>query len=183
MNKKKILALAVSFFSLYASQSLAQKVQILDLKIFYDAQFLVLSTKANLNLNESIVEALDSNILIPFRIEIKLTKNGFFGFRRKTQLKSFNFTLAKYALGNQYVVADQQSRTTISFSTLEKAKQHLENRQRLVITEKKSLIIQKPTEVAIRWRLVRSGLPIPMLLPTLFSSQWKLDSGWTFYQI
>ncbi len=183
MNKNKILALAVSFFSLYASQSLAQKVQILDLKIFYDAQFLVLSTKANLNLNESIVEALDSNILIPFRIEIKLTKNGFFGFRRKTQLKSFNFTLAKYALGNQYVVADQQSRTTISFSTLEKAKQHLENRQRLVITDKKSLMIQKPTEVAIRWRLMRSGLPIPMLLPTLFSSQWKLDSGWTFYQI
>ena len=183
MNKKKILALAISFFSLYASQSLAQKVQILDLRIFYDAQFLVLSTKANLNLNESIVEALDSNILIPFRIEIKLTKNGFFGFRRKTQLKSFNFTLAKYALGNQYVVTDQQSRTTISFSTLEKAKQHLENRQRLVITEKKSLIIQKPTEVAIRWRLMRSGLPIPMLLPTLFSSQWKLDSGWTFYQI
>ena len=183
MYKKKVLALTVSFFSLYASQSLAEKVQILDLKLFYDAQLLVVSTKANLSLNESIVEALDSNILIPFRIEVKLTRNGFFGFRRKTQLKSFNFTLAKYALGDQYVVTDQQTRTTISFSTLEKAKQHLENRQRLVITEKNSLVIQKPTEIAIRWRLMRSGLPIPMLLPTLFSSQWKLDSGWTFYQI
>ena len=183
MNKKKILALTVLFFSLYASQSLAEKVQILNLKIFYDAQFLVMSTKANLNLNENIVEALDSNILIPFRIEVKLTRNGFFRFKRKIQLKTFNFTLAKYALGDQYVVTDQQSGTTISFPTLEKAKQHLENRQRLIIAEKKSLVIQKPTEVAIRWRLMRSGLPIPMLLPTLFSSQWNLDSGWNFYRI
>ena len=183
MNKKKILAFAVLFFSLYASQSLAKKVRILDLKIFYDDQFLVASTKANINLNESIVEALDSNILIPFRIEVKLTRNRFLLFKRKTELKSFNFTLAKYALGDQYLVTDQQARTTVSFPTLEKAKQHLENRQRLIITEKKSVAIQKPTEAAIRWRLIRSDLPIPMLLPTLFSSKWNLDSGWNFYRI
>ena len=183
MNRKKILPLTVLFFSLYASQSLAENVRILNLKIFYDAQFLVMSTKADLNLNESIVGALDSNILIPFRIEVKLTRNGFFRFKRKIQLKTFNFTLAKYALGDQYVVTDQQNGTTISFPTLEKAKQHLENRQRLIIAEKKSLVTQKPTEVAIRWRLMRSDLPIPMLLPTLFSSQWNLDSGWNFYRI
>ena len=95
MNRKKILALTVLFFSLYASQSLADKVRILNLKIFYDAQFLVMSTKANLNLNESIVEALDSNILIPFRIEVKLTGNGFFHFKRKIQLKKPLTTLLR----------------------------------------------------------------------------------------
>lgn len=183
MDRKKILALAVLFFSLYANQSIAKQVRILDLKIFYDEQFLVVSTKANLNLNEEIVEALDSNILIPFRIEVKLTRNRFFLFRGKTQLKSFNFTLAKYALGDQYVVTDQQTRSTISFPTLEKAKRHLENRHRLIVIEKKYLRFQKPTEVAIRWRLMRSDLPIPMLLPTLFSSKWNLDSGWNFYRI
>ena len=183
MKTKKTLVLAVLFFSLYAGQSLAKHVRILDLKIFYNDQFLVVSTKANLNLNESIVEALDSNILIPFRIEVKLIRDRFLLFKQEMELKTFNFTLAKYALGDQYVVTDQQNRTTISFPTLDKAKQHLENRQRLIITEKESVANHKPTEIAIRWRLMRSDLPIPMLLPTLFSSKWNLDSGWNFYRI
>ena len=98
-------------------------------------------------------------------------------------LKKFNFTLAKYALGDQYTVTDQHSGATISFPTLKKAKQYIENRQRLIIWIKQSVVVQKPTEVAIRWRLMRSDLPIPMLLTTLFSSEWNLDSGWNFYRI
>ena len=75
MNKKNIFILTVLFFSLYSSQSVAKHVRILDLKIFNDDQFLMVSTKANLNLNKSIVDALDSNISIPFRIEVRLTKS------------------------------------------------------------------------------------------------------------
>ena len=123
MNKKNIFILTVLFFSLYSSQSVAKHVRILDLKIFNDDQFLMISTKANLNLNKSIVDALDSNISIPFRIEVKLRRNRFFLFKQEMTLKKFNITLAKYALGDQYTVTDQHSGTTISFPSLKKAKQ------------------------------------------------------------
>ncbi len=183
MNKNKVFTLTILFFSLYSSQSLAKQIRILDFKIFYDEKFLVINTKASLDLNESIVEALNSNILIPFRIEVKLIKNRFFLFKKEMQSKNFDFILAKYALGDQYIVLNKQTGTTISFPTLDKAKEHFENRQRLIISEKQSVVNQKPTEIAVRWRLLKNDLPIPMLLPTLFSTKWNLDSGWNFYRI
>ena len=183
MNKKKIFTYIILFFLFYSNQLFAEKINILDANFFFDEKYLLMDTKAHFVLHEDIIKALDGNISIPFSLEVKLSKERFFFLKVKTHYKSFRFSLAKYALGDQYIVTDKQNGIKVSFPTLDRAQKHLENRQADIIAEKKSIEIGKPHEIAVRWRLIKSELPIPMLLPVLFTSEWNLNSGWKSFQI
>ncbi|MEC9248921.1 MAG: DUF4390 domain-containing protein, partial [Pseudomonadota bacterium] len=81
-------------------------------------------------------------------------------------------------LGERYVITEKKHNLQRSFLTLDKALEYLGNRQRIRLSNERRSLSQDVTNLAVRWKLVKSELPTPMALAALLSSDWTLNSRW-----
>ena len=158
--------------------SLSGSIAVTEAIVFSENGYLILNSKAKLKLTDAVIEALDSNISITFDFEVVLRKKSIGGWKRRLFSETFRFDLYKYTLGERYVITQKKNNIQVSFLTLDKALEYLGNRQQIRLLADRKPSSQDVTDIAVRWKLVKSELPIPMALTALLSPDWTLSSRW-----
>jgi hypothetical protein len=175
----------VSITSLMASLTTkvqaSDEIMIMRVSDYQQDQKLLLDSESRFKLPEAIVTAINHEIPLTFKTEIRLLeKNQRLGFDYDRTRVSIEYQTHLYVEGvnQRYFLYNSRNLKTQSFTTLESALLTLGTLQSFPIINLAELHPKQHYTLKMRISLDHWQLPAPLLMESLFKSHWQLDSGW-----
>lgn len=166
-----------------SKQPVVPEANIVILKVvdYRDSQHLKIDSNSRITLSERVLNAIDHEVLINFKIQLQLTEaNRIMGvpYQRTRKDLEYHVQLFAYGVNRQYMLYNSRNSQMQTFRQLEPALETLSTLKGFEIAELSELHPKQKYTLRMRISLDRWKLPAPLLLEALFSQDWKLDSGW-----
>lgn len=164
-----------------AETKVENSIVILKVIDYRDNQNLKIDSNSRIHLNTSLLEAIEHEILLNFKIQMQLTEtNKVLGIAYQRTRKSIDYhvRLFRSSLNQQFQLYNSRNGQTQSFRQLEEALETLSTIKAFEIAELSELHPRQNYTLRLRISLDRWKLPAPLVLQALFSSDWTLDSDW-----
>lgn len=137
---------------------------------------------ATIQMSKAQVDVLENGIPLTFSYMLTVEeKVGLTWAEGDNKPKLYNFKVAYNALTQQYVVSTLRGKKYENFPTLSLALAY--------IAEPKNLKVEIVDREAngiyrggVRLRLDINELPTPLRIPAYLSKEWRLDSGWKYWE-
>ncbi len=175
----------LSIISLMASlTTVAQasnEIMIMHVSDYQQDQMLLLDSESRFKLPAAVITAINHEIPLTFKTEIRLIeKNQRLGIDYDRTRVSIEYQTRLYIEGvnQRYFLYNSRNLKTQSFITLESALLTLGTLQSFPIIKLSELHPKKHYTLEMRISLDHWQLPAPLLMESLFKSQWQLSSGW-----
>lgn len=160
-----------------------QTNQILVLKVvdYRDQEFLKIDSNSRMRLSEAILEAINHQVTLNFKIHMQLTEsNRLFGipYQRVRKDIEYHVQLYPYGVNRNFVLYNTRNGMKQSFRDLDAALETLSTIKDFPIAELSELHPRQNYTLKIRIHIDPWKLPAPLLLEALFTDKWDLDSKW-----
>ena len=130
-------------------------------------------------LSEPVAEALKNGIPMPFELEVQVKSLRRWTWNRTVTSIRHSRVLKYHALSKQYLLEDLDHASVRAFPDLDSALMSQGRIHFLRIADTSSLSRGSKYVVQLRSRLLTYRLPLPLRLESYFSSEWRLESGWS----
>ncbi|MGC9387008.1 MAG: DUF4390 domain-containing protein [Hydrogenovibrio sp.] len=175
-------------FSSFASGIFAQTpgIQILFLNDYQQDQQLVVDASVKFEFSEAVLKAIHHEITLTFTTELTLNEvHRVFGLPLERNRASLRYqTQLQYdGFNRQYVITNQRNQNIRRFSNLTDAMKTLGTLSNFPVADLSDLHPNTLYSLQMRISLDRWQLPTPLIIDTLWSPAWQLDSGWYPTQI
>lgn len=157
------------------------KVTVYYLNDYQEDQQLKIDAQIGFQLTEQIEQALQNEITLTFITELELNEQyDLFGFNATRNRVNIRYeTLLRYFSYNKtYLLINQRNKKVQSFSNLKDALRTMGTLDNFKVTDLANLHPTTLYKVQLRMRFNSWALPTPLIINTLFSHGWHLDSGW-----
>jgi hypothetical protein len=129
-----------------------------------------------LTLKPRLEEALERGLPLYFVIDFELTQPRWYWFDDRTVSTSLTYRLAYYALTREYRLSS--GTLQVGFPTLAEALNVMTRVHDWRVMDKNVIRSGETYIAAVRMRFDSSQLPKPILLTTLTSREWSMESDW-----
>lgn len=161
-------------------------IQILYLNDYQEDQQLVVDASAKFHFPPKVLSAIHHEIPLTFTTEIELneirTLLGIPFSRNRTQIV-YRTELQYIGYNRTYVIANKRNQKVQSFDSLKEAMKTLGTLSNFRIADLADLHPDTLYAVKMRISLDQWQLPTPLIIDTLWSSDWQLDSDWRSIEI
>jgi len=130
----------------------------------------------DLTLKPRLDEALDRGLPLYFVIDFELTQPRWYWFDDRTVSTSLTYRLTYYALTREYRLSS--GTLQVGFPTLAEALNVMTRVHDWRVMDKSVIRPGETYIAAVRMRFDSSQLPKPILLTTLTSREWTMESDW-----
>lgn len=187
LNNRFINAVFVSFIAIISITShistaqASDEIQIISASDYQQDQKLFLNSQSIFNLPEAVISAINHEIPLTFKTEIRLSENSQrFGFNYKRTRVAIEYQTRLYVEGvnRRYFLYNSRNLKEQSFASLESALLTLGTLQSFPVIKLSELHPKQLYTLKIRISLDRWQLPAPLLIESLFKEHWQLDSDW-----
>lgn len=141
------------------------------------------TARVDFGLSDEALEALNSGVVLPIQIQIKLTKKRRFWLDNVVATLQQDFHLSYQPLSERYVVKNVNSGEQDSFATLFSALNTMGRVVDLPIIDESLLDPDANYEIAFRAVLDQSTLPGPLRLLAFWGSGFRLESDWYVWKL
>ncbi len=176
-----VVTLTSLMASLTTVAQASDEIMIMRVSDYQQDQKLLLDSESRFKLPETIITAINHEIPLTFKTEIRLIeKNRRLGFDYDRTRMSIEYQTRLYVEGvnQRYFLYNSRNLKTQSFTTLNSALLTLGTLQNFPIIKLSELHPKQHYTLKMRISLDYWQLPAPLLLESLFKSQWQLNSGW-----
>jgi hypothetical protein len=159
----------------------SDEIMIIRVSDYQQDQKLLLDSESRFKLPEAIITAINHEIPLTFKTEIRLNENNQrLGFDYDRTRVSIEYETRLYVEGvnQRYFLYNSRNLKTQSFTTLESALLTLGTLQSFPIINLSELHPKQHYTLKMRISLDHWQLPAPLLMESLFKSHWQLSSGW-----
>ena len=159
----------------------SDEIMIIRVSDYQQDQKLLFDSESRFNLPEAIVSAINHEIPLTFKTEIRLSeKNQRLGVNYERTRVSIEYKTRLYVEGvnRRYFLYNSRNLKTQSFTSLESALLTLGTLQSFPIIPLSELHPKQHYTLKMRISLDHWQLPAPLLIEALFKDQWQLNSGW-----
>ncbi|MGM0540909.1 MAG: DUF4390 domain-containing protein [Pseudomonadota bacterium] len=159
----------------------SDEIKIISASHYLQDQKLFLDSQSLFNLPEAIVNAINHEIPLTFKTEIRLSeKTRRLGFEYERTRVAIEYQTRLYVEGvnQRYFLYNTRNLKEQSFTTLESALLTLGTLQSFPVINLSELHPKQHYTLKIRISLDHWQLPAPLLIESLFKEHWQLDSGW-----
>ncbi len=139
---------------------------------------LVMSARAEYQLNDDVLEALDSGVPVFFVLSIEVERERKWWWNSTIAKLEQRYMLLFHALSEKYVVHNLNSGAQENFSTLGAALESLGKVDKLPLIDENLLRAGKRYWVRLRTSLDIEALPAPIRPLAYLSPSWRLESEW-----
>lgn len=179
-------ALIVGFWLLAGGSALAAEIEISSAQLTAVEDGYAISADFSFELSARLEEAVAKGVVLPFLVELEISRPRWYWFDEKLQYRQMNIRLSYHALTRQYRVSTGGLHQ--SFSSLSEALRVLSRlRNWLVIdrnlAEKLGLKAGEPYQATLRMKLDISQLPKPFQIVAVGSRDWILSSEWKTWSL
>ncbi|GKT12815.1 MAG: hypothetical protein ISEC1_P1796 [Thiomicrorhabdus sp.] len=158
-----------------------QSITIQNLYSLQQEKYLVLDSNISFNLPESVVSAIEHEIQISFKTEIKLTeKISILGlsFTRVRKTVEYHTKITTQGVNQHFVLYNTRNLKRQTFPTLVSALQTLGTLRAFPFIELSELHPEQRYHIKMQVSLDHWQLPAPLVIDSLFDDNWQLNSGW-----
>jgi hypothetical protein len=144
---------------------------------------LVLDCETDVDLPDSIREALEKGVGIEFVMEIRLRDKIKYWPNPEIGDLKYVFQVKYHALSKQYIVTSNRGKLRAAYPDLYSAfrgKSHIAP-LRLILSE--PLAPDKTYYLEAVFRMRTETLPLPLRMKSYFYKEWRPSSGWTTWPI
>lgn len=196
IRKVSIFILVTLFLSIVIAQEdspekeLAQPEQMLSVtpaihinKVldYHNDKHLLIDSESSFALPENIIQAIDHEIPLSFKIEIELLeKSKMLGYEYNRQRSHIQFHNQIYSSGvnHLYALFNTRNFKVRTFTNLDEALQTLATLKGFPVASLSELHPGQSYTLRIRINLDYWKLPAPLILEALLTDKWLLDSQW-----
>lgn len=170
--------LQVIFLLLWLCPLIAYAVEVKHAEMALVGQAFVLSADLDYQLNGKAKAALQSGVPLYWDIKIKVEQQREYLWDKTIAEKTIRFRVQYNALLNVYRVRNENSGNSYSFSTLAAALNLMSTLRNYSIMAVDAIQPDKNYMAAIKIKLDRDALPLPLRPVAYTDSQWYLFSDW-----
>jgi len=171
-----ILTLSVSNHALAIKPIVIKKV--VD---FQGDKNLIISSESTFNLPPNIIEAINHEIPLNFKIEIELLEDGtwlWLDYERTRQSIEFHTEVRAFGVNRTYTLYNSRNNKTRSFQSINEALQTLSTLEDFPVISLSELHPKQRYTLRMRIKLDHWKLSPPLIFEAVFSDDWNIDSGW-----
>lgn len=174
-------ALLALCLSLTCLPLMAQPVQLVQMADYHHDQQLFLDVRAQIELPDKLVEAVQHEIPLHFITQIELTRRDqiliFPYTRTQTQIR-YTTELSYSLFYRRYTLHNMRNGNIEHFNSLEQAMTTLGRLNGFHIAELSQLHPGANYTIRLRFRLAYWQLPAPMVTQAFLDQDWRLTSPW-----
>lgn len=157
------------------------QINVLYLNDYQDDQQLKIDAQISINLSDKIKAALVNEVPLFFVTEIELNEQydflGFDAIRNRVSIR-YETQLRYFSYNRSYVLINQRNQKVQNFSNLKEALRTVGTLDNFKITDLANLHPTTLYKMQLRIRFDPWALPTPMIIDTLFTKGWNLESPW-----
>lgn len=173
-----MLLLTLSIFN----QALAVKPIVIKKVVdFQGDKNLIISSVSTFNLSPNVIEAINHEIPLNFKIQIELLENGswlWFDYQRTRQSIEFHTEVRAFGVNRTYTLYNSRNNKTRSFQSIDEALQTLSTLEAFPVISLSELHPKQRYTLRMRIKLDHWKLSPPLIFEAVFSDDWNIDSGW-----
>lgn len=142
---------------------------------------LLIDSESSFQLPENIIQAIDHEVPLSFKIEIELLeKSKIMGYEYDRQRRHILFHNQLYSSGvnRLYALFNTRNKKVQTFTQLDEALRTLATLNEFPVASLSELHPGQRYTLRMRINLDLWKLPAPLLLEALFTNKWILDSQW-----
>ncbi len=134
---------------------------------------LLLTPQFKLPVSQKVIEAINNGIVITFVIQTRLINQVDWWFDETVANKNLTFQVRYFSLSGQYQLHNTQTKLKQSFVSLEQLLLTLSTKSQFSFKQ-----FADANQFSTRIFLDKQALPSTMQLPTVFDSDWNINSDW-----
>lgn len=178
---KTVILLSLTLGSLSTNSLASDDIMIVRVSDYQQDHQLLLDSESHFHLSEELISALHHEVPLNFKTEIRLveeTKWLGFTFKRTRQSIEYHTQLNAYGFNQRYVLYNNRNRKVQTFQTLESALQTLGTLQAFPVIPLSELHPDQSYRLKMKISLDPWKLPAPLVIESLYNSEWRLSSDW-----
>lgn len=138
----------------------------------------LLSSDLDYQLSPRAVKALQSGVPLFWDIKVVVSRYRSYLWNKEVANRDLRFRIQYNALLNLYQVRNENSGNTYSFSTLGAALSLMSTLRNIYVVDVDALADDENYYAAVKVKLDRDALPLPLRPAAYTNSQWYLASDW-----
>lgn len=172
--------LLLAFSLLHTAAHAADSIEIEQAHLEASNEGYRLVSAFSFELSRGLEDALTRGVSLYFTTTVEITRPRWYWFDAKEINNSQTIRISYNVLTRQYHAAIT-GRLQQSFSTLDDALSLVRRPNRWVVADREALKSGQTYDVAVRMQLDLAHLPKPFQVHALNSSDWRLSSGWKYF--
>jgi len=149
------------------------------LQIQHNQDSITITPHLFFNTSTDIKEAIDNGVKLNIISKIQLYEPRTWWLDKTISNKKVTLEVSYFTLSKLYVVKNKNTGKQISFNSFEQLWKEFEQ----LLTIEIKAVVNHNSWVKMRIMLDKRALPTVMQLPTLFNSNWDIDTQWHQQQV